>query len=102
MKKLKFAILACMLFASTCYAQLELSNGRDFLTQPVTEQPYQEYGETSTDYSRWTVFAFNVPQPVVSIEIHCHSEMQEKIYVNGVSGERVGTFICKGAAMVGH
>ncbi|MBB3256851.1 hypothetical protein FHW21_001700 [Paraburkholderia sp. WP4_3_2] len=51
--------------------------------------------QSSSDDSRISVFAFNVPQPEVSVQIHCRSAMREKTLLKE-NGERVMTITCKG------
>ena len=82
MKILKLSAISCILLASSCYAK--------------SEQPYQMFGESNEDYSRWTIYAHNIPVKEVEVQIHCKGA----IFVRQVDndGDNVLTATCENGA----
>jgi hypothetical protein len=93
MKTLKFAILACILFASTCYAQTpmvnDLMSGQDFLT---FNQSTPIFASDNADSNRQT-YAIKTP-PVVTMNVRCLDEPD--VHVHSIDGLRVVTVQCRG------
>lgn len=93
-------ILAFALLVSTA-AHADTLEGRldvrDYTIQGNFDKPLEAgptFGIANDVYSHWTIFAAAIPQPVVTVDIHCRSTPNLKVTAD--SNDHVVSVSCEG------